>query len=59
MQQTLKSQGVEGGVRLVACQVTVDLFGWQKDEFIPGIDEGAGAASYLASAKEANATLFV
>lgn len=70
MQQTLKNRGVapitvlrdacvEEGVRLIACQMTVDLFGWQKDEFMPGIAEWAGAASYLESAKEANVTLFV
>ena len=70
MQQTLKNRGVapitalrdacvEEGVRLIACQMTVDLFGWQKDEFMPGVTEWAGAASYLASAKEANVTLFV
>lgn len=45
--------------RLIACQMTVDLFGWQKDEFMPGIAERAGVASYLASAKEANVTLCV
>jgi len=70
MQQTLKNHGVapitelrdacvEEGVRLVACQMTVDLFGWHKDEFIPGVTEWAGAASYLASAKGADVTLFV
>jgi len=70
MQQTLKHHGVapiaelrdacvEEGVRLVACQMTVDLFGWNKDEFIPGVSEWAGAASYLASAKGADVTLFV
>jgi len=70
MQQTLKHHGVapiaelrdacvEEGVRLVACQMTVDLFGWNKDDFIPGVSEWAGAASYLASAKGADVTLFV
>jgi len=70
MQQTLKNHGVapiaelrdacvEEGVKLVACQMTVDLFGWEKDDFIPGVTEWAGAASYLASAKGADVTLFV
>lgn len=70
MQQTLKNHGVapiaelrdacvEEGVKLIACQMTVDLFGWNKDEFIPGVSEWAGAASYLASAKGADVTLFV
>jgi peroxiredoxin family protein len=70
MQQTLKNHGVapiaelrdacvEEGVKLIACQMTVDLFGWQKNEFIPGVSEWAGAASYLGSAKGADVTLFV
>ena len=70
MQQTLKNHGVapiaelrdacvEEGVKLVACQMTVDLFGWEKDDFIPGVTEWAGAASYLGSAKGADVTLFV
>lgn len=70
MQQTLKNHGVapiadlrdaciEEGVKLVACQMTADLFGWEKDEFILGVTEWAGAASYLASAKGADVTLFV
>ena len=70
MQQTLKNHGVASiaelrdacvgeGVRLVACQMTVDLFGWHREDFIPGVTEWAGAASYLASAKGADVTLFV
>lgn len=70
MQQTLKNHGiapiaelrdacVEEGVKLIACQMMVDLFGWQKNEFIPGVAEWAGAASYLESAKGADVTLFV
>lgn len=70
MRQTLKNKGVApvqelrdacvvSGVKLVACQMTVDLFGWEKDDFIPEIAEWAGAASYLATAKGADITLFV
>ena len=70
MQQTLKQHGVapiaelreacvDNGVRLIACQMTADLFGWDKDSFIPGVSEWAGAASYLAAAREAQVTLFI
>ena len=70
MQQTLKNHGIapiaelrdaciEAGVKLMACQMTVDLFGWEKDDFIPGVTEWAGAASYLSGAKGADVTLFV
>lgn len=70
MKQTIKNNGVasipdlreacvDEGVKLIACQMTVDLFGWQKDDFIPGVTEWAGAASYLNSAKGADVTLFI
>lgn len=70
MRQTLKNKGVapvkelrdacvEAGVKLVGCQMTVDLFGWKKDGFMPEIAEWAGAATYLATAKGADITLFI
>jgi peroxiredoxin family protein len=70
MKQTIKNHGVasipdlreacvDEGVKLIACQMTVDLFGWTKDDFIPGIAEWAGAATYLGSAKNADVTLFI
>ncbi len=70
MKQTLKNKGVadigelrdlciEEKVKLVACQMTVDLFGWNKDEFITEITDWAGAATYLTTARDADITLFV
>jgi peroxiredoxin family protein len=70
MKQTLKNKGVapitelrelciEADVKLVACQMTVDLFGWEKDEFIPEITDWAGAASYLTSAEDADISLYI
>jgi peroxiredoxin family protein len=70
MEQTVKAKGVpsirelrdisvESGVRLVACQMTVDLFNYRQDEFIPEIAEWIGATSYLAEAKQADVCLFV
>jgi peroxiredoxin family protein len=70
MQQTVKAKGVpsikelrdlcvESGVRLVACQMTVDLFNHRQDEFIPEIAEWIGATSYLAEARKADVCLFI
>jgi peroxiredoxin family protein len=70
MEQTVKAKGVptirelrdicvESGVRLVACQMTVDLFNYSQDEFIPEIAEWIGATSYLAEAKQADVCLFI
>jgi peroxiredoxin family protein len=50
---------IEVGVKLIGCQMTVDLFGWKKDEFIPEISDWAGAATYLDTARHANVTLFI
>ena len=55
----LRDVSVESGVRLVACQMTVDLFSYRQDEFIPEIAEWIGAASYLTEAKQADVCLFV
>jgi peroxiredoxin family protein len=46
------------GVRLVACQMTMDVFGYTQDDFLPGVEFG-GAATLLADARHAHATFFV
>ena len=55
----LREVCIEADVRLVACQMTVDLFEYGKDEFIPEIDEWVGAASFLPRALGADVNLFV
>jgi peroxiredoxin family protein len=46
------------GVRLIACQMTMDVFGYEQDDFIEGV-EFAGAAAFLAEARKAHVTLFI
>lgn len=69
MKMTLKQKGVapvadlreicvESDVELLACQMTVDLFGWEKADFFDGVSDWAGAATYLTRAAEADVTLF-
>ena len=48
----------ELGVRLIACQMTMDVFGYGQDDFVDGV-EFAGAAAFLAEARHAHVTLFV
>jgi peroxiredoxin family protein len=55
----LRTLCIEAEAKLVACQMTVDLFGWKKEDFIPEIADWAGAASYLDSAQDADVTLFI
>ena len=48
----------EVGVRLIACQMTVDVFGYQPGDFIDGV-EFAGATAYMAQARRAHVTMFI
>lgn len=55
----LRQLCVDSGVRLVACQMTVDLLGFTPDDFIPEVTEYAGAATFLPMAKDADVSLFI
>jgi peroxiredoxin family protein len=46
------------GVKLIPCQMTMDLMGLTKDDLIDGVEEPAGAATALAAAEGAT-TLFI
>ncbi|WP_019555813.1 DsrE/DsrF/DrsH-like family protein [Thiomicrorhabdus arctica] len=47
----LRGLCLELGVKMTACQMTVDLMGYEQDQFISGIGF-AGAASYFAQTPE-------
>ncbi len=46
------------GVRIIACQMTVDLMGLKLSDLIDGIETG-GVGAFLASASHSNTTLFI
>ena len=48
----------EAEVHLIACQMTMEVFGFGKDDFIDGVEFG-GAAAFLSEARRAHVTLFV
>ena len=50
---------LEAGVNLIGCQMTVDLFGFKHEDFIPEVKEYCGAASFLGIAKDADVSLFI
>jgi len=52
----LLEMAVEGGVRLIACQMTMDVMGIKKEDLIDGIEIG-GAATFLSYASENAMTL--
>jgi peroxiredoxin family protein len=57
--QELREACVEGGVNLIGCQMTVDLFGFTHDDFIPEVKEYCGAATFLPMARDADVSLFI
>jgi peroxiredoxin family protein len=70
MKQTMKNKGVatvaelrqacvESDVNLLGCQMTVDLFGFTRDDFIPEVKDYCGAASFLGLAQKSNVSLFI
>jgi len=69
MKNKMKSKGVasltelremcsESEVRMIACQMTVDLFDLDSKEFIDGVEFG-GAALFFEFAGDADVTLFI
>jgi len=56
--ENLRDLCLEAGVKMIACNMTVELFGFQKSDFINGI-EFAGAATYMESAEKSNINLFI
>ncbi len=69
MKMTFKNKGVatvpelrelciEADVKMFACQMTVDVFGFDQSEFIDGLDF-VGAASFLPMARTSDVCLFI
>lgn len=56
--EELRSLCLEADVKFIACQMTVDLFDYQKSDFIDGIEFG-GAATFLQFAGETDVSLFI
>ena len=56
--EDLREACVESGVRLIGCQMTIDLFDLSKDDFIDGIDLG-GASTFFEFAGESDVSLFI
>jgi peroxiredoxin family protein len=56
--EELRDIALESGVKLVACQMTMDLFEFTKEDMIDGVSFG-GAATYLEAAVKADVNLFI
>lgn len=69
MKQTIKNNGVasipdlremcqEADVKFIACQMTVELFGFEHSDFIDGLEYG-GAATFFEFAGESDICLYI
>ena len=57
--EELRTACIEGGVNLIGCQMTVDLFGYKPEDFIVQVKEYCGAATFLPMARDADVSLFI
>jgi peroxiredoxin family protein len=46
------------GVRLIACRMTMEVFGYDEAEFIDGVEFG-GAAAFMSQARRSHVTMFI
>ncbi len=56
--EELRDLVVEADVEMIACQMTMDLFEYEKEDMIDGITLG-GAASYIEIATKSDINLFI
>jgi NADPH-dependent 2,4-dienoyl-CoA reductase/sulfur reductase-like enzyme/peroxiredoxin family protein/rhodanese-related sulfurtransferase/TusA-related sulfurtransferase len=56
--EELMEQARKSGVRMVACNMSMDIMGIKREELIDGIEEG-GVAMYLHQAEQGSVNLFV
>ena len=70
MKKTFKNKGVasidelrslclEADVNMIACQMTVDVFGFETSEFIPEVTDFVGATSFMPVARQSDVCLFI
>ncbi len=69
MKETFKKKGVatieelreiciDSGVKLIGCQMTMDVFGFSQNDFVDGVEVG-GAATFLEFAADSDIQLFI
>ena len=56
--EELREMAVESDVRMIGCQMTLDLFEMDKKDLIDGLEIG-GAATYLECATKSDINLFI
>jgi len=57
--EELRSLCLEADVHMIACQMTVDVFGFDNSDFIPEVTDYVGATSFLPVARKSDVCLFI
>ena len=57
--EELRGLCLEAEVNMIACQMTVDVFGFDNSEFIPEVTDYVGATSFLPVARKSDVCLFI
>ena len=56
--EDLREAAVESEIRMIACQMTLDLFEYKQEDLIEGLELG-GAATYIDAAAKSDINLFI
>ena len=56
--ETLRQQAIDNGVEFIACQMSMDVMGVNREELLDGVTIG-GVATYMNRADDANVNLFI
>lgn len=56
--EELRAAAVDADVKMIACQMTMDLFEYKPEEMLDGL-EYAGAATYIENATKSDINLFI
>lgn len=55
----LRRMAVDLGVKLLACQMSMDVMGIRREDLIDEVTDVVGAATYIAEANQSHITLFI
>lgn len=55
----LRQMAVDLGVKLLACQMSMDVMGIRREDLIDEVSDVVGAATYIAEANQSHITLFI
>lgn len=56
--EELIEEGIKSGIKMVACQMSMDVMGITKEELLDGVEIG-GVATMLNAADDSNMSLFI